>query len=127
MPAFGERSKRVLATCHPDIKEVLNEAIKHFDFSVIWGHRSEEDQNRVYNEGNSQLQWPNSRHNSNPSEAVDVVPYPGGFRNDDATFYLLATHILRAANVRGVDLRWGGHWRNFKDLAHFELGDTDGR
>lgn len=123
MPHFGKNSKRRLATCHPDIQKVLNEAIKHFDFSVIWGHRGRYHQNRVFREGYSKVQWPNSRHNTLPSEAVDVVPYPGGFDNPDETFYLLATHILSAASEVGVRLRWGGHWRSLRDLAHFELKD----
>lgn len=122
MPHFGNQSREKLDTCDKEIQDVLNEAIKHYDFSVIWGHRSQVDQDRAYEQGNSQLRWPQSKHNKTPSRAVDVVPYPGGFDNDDKEFYLMATHILRAAALLGVDLRWGGHWRNFKDLAHFELG-----
>ncbi len=121
MPSFGKRSTKNLNSCHPKIREVLNEAIKHTDFSVIWGHRGEDAQNKAYNDGFSKVQWPNSKHNSNPSRAVDIVPYPGGFKNKDKAFYLMATHVYRAASKLGVGLSWGGHWRNFKDLAHFEL------
>lgn len=121
MPSFGANSKRHRDTCHPDLKRVLNEAIKHYDFSVIWGHRGQSQQDRAFNEGNSQVKWPNSKHNKQPSHAFDVVPYPGGFSNPDEEFYELATHILGAASKCGVRLRWGGHWTRFKDLAHFEL------
>ena len=34
MPTFGTRSLLQLETCHEDIRRVLNEAIKHADFSV---------------------------------------------------------------------------------------------
>lgn len=121
MPSFGQRSKDNLAQCDQQLQDVLNEAIKYFDFSVICGHRDREAQDRAYNEGNSTLKWPNSKHNSYPSRAVDVVPYPGGFSNDNATFYLLATYILRAASLLGIRVTWGGHWRSLKDLPHFEL------
>lgn len=121
MPSFGAKSKACLDTCHPLIQEVLNEAIKHTDFSCIWGHRNEHDQNTAFREGNSQVQWPNSKHNTTPSRAVDIIPYPGGFSNTDEAFFKMATYVYRAAALRGVQLRWGGHWRNFKDLAHFEL------
>ena len=121
MPSFGTKSKECLATLHPDLQKVLNEAIKHIDFSIIWGHRGEQAQNRAYRDGYSKVQWPNSRHNTQPSEAFDIVPYPGGFNNPDEAFYLVATHVFRAAAVCGVRLDWGGHWRTFKDLAHFEL------
>lgn len=123
MPSFGLQSKKHRHTCHPALKEVLDEAIKHFDFSVIDGHRDEATQNRYFDEGVSTVRYPNSKHNCYPSRAFDVVPYPGGFENEDEAFYRMATHILRAASHRGVRLRWGGHWKNFKDLAHFELED----
>ena len=125
MANFGRRSRQKLATCHPDIQKVLHEAIKHTDFSVIWGYRDQLHQNRAFEEGFSKVQWPNSRHNSTPSQAVDIVPYPGGFANSDAAFYLLATYVLRAAYEKGVSLTWGGHWRSFKDLAHYQLKEKE--
>ena len=121
MASFGKASTRRLLTCTPELQEVLNEAIKHFDFSIIWGHRGKFHQNRVFDEGYSKVQWPNSRHNSLPSEAVDIVPYPGGFKNKDKTFTEMATYMLSAASKCGVPLFWGGHWRSFKDLAHFQI------
>lgn len=121
MPSFGTNSKRHRDTCHPDLQRVLNEAIKHYDFSVIWGHRGQAEQDRAYSEGNSQLRWPKSKHNKYPSHAFDVIPYPNGFKNPDEEFYVLATYILSAASKCGVRLRWGGHWTSLKDLAHFEL------
>lgn len=123
MPSFGTKSLEHRATCHPDLQRVLDEAIKHFDFSVIWGHRSKEHQDRAFEDGYSKVKWPNSKHNATPSRAFDVIPYPGGFSNSDEVFTEMATHILGAASKCGVRLRWGGHWRTFKDLAHFELMD----
>ena len=126
MPYFGSNSKKHRDTCHPDLIKVLDEAINHYDFSCVWGHRPKEVQDRVFEDGFSQVRWPNSKHNKIPSRAFDVVPYPGGFNNPDEAFYEMATHILGAASKLGVRLRWGGHWRNFKDLAHFELRDDNG-
>jgi len=125
MSSFGTKSQHCRDTCHPHLREVLDEAIKHYDFSVIWGHRGRVDQDRAYNEGNSKLPWPGSKHNQIPSRAFDVIPYPDGFSASDQEFYLLATHILRAAAELGVRLNWGGHWKNFKDLAHFELSPEE--
>ena len=121
MPSFSKRSLKARSTCHPKLQEVLDEAIKHYDFSVIWGHRGRTDQDRAYEAGHSKLQWPASKHNSLPSKAFDIVPYPDGFNSPHSEFYLQATYVLRAALKLGVHLNWGGHWKNFKDLAHFEL------
>src|SRR5210317_1886230 len=112
MPSFGRTSREKLATVEPELQEVLNEAIKRYDFSVIDGHRDMERQNLYFNDGVSKVRWPNSKHNSYPSKAVDIVPYPGGFDNDTSEFDRMATFVLSAASRLGVRLEWGGHWTN---------------
>jgi peptidoglycan L-alanyl-D-glutamate endopeptidase CwlK len=121
--SFGATSRRHRDTCEPALQRVLDEAIKHYDFSVIWGHRTQAAQDQAFRTGHSQLEWPNSKHNKTPSRAFDVIPYPGGFDSSDEEFYKLATYILSAASLLGVPIRWGGHWKNLKDMAHFELMD----
>lgn len=81
-----------------------------------------EEQNRAFDEGYSQLRYPASRHNSDPSMAVDLIPYPTGY-NSIKEFYKMATYIMMAANELEIPIQWGGHWRNFKDYPHFELKD----
>ena len=110
-----------METIHTDLEDVLNEAIKHIDFSIIDGHRDMERQNHYFNEGVSKVRWPNSKHNAFPSNAVDIIPYPGGFDNPNSAFDRMATYVLSAAAELGVPLEWGGHWKSFPDYAHFEL------
>ena len=121
MAKFGKTSLSRLETCDKRLRDVLNEAIQHYDFSVVCGHRDKEAQNRAYEEGNSQRQWPKSKHNTSPSLAVDVIPYPTGYEDVDE-FYIMASYILAAAIKLNVKIKWGGHWRTFKDYPHFELG-----
>ena len=128
MPKFGTTSKLRLTTCHPDIRDVMNEAIKFMDFSVIAGRRNEESQTAAYESGNSQVPWPDSTHNSDPSEGIDVAPHPIAW-DDRERFTLLAGVILGMAFLMKIDLRWGGDWNRdtevkdnkFDDLGHFEL------
>jgi peptidoglycan L-alanyl-D-glutamate endopeptidase CwlK len=117
---FGRRSRKSLSTCHPDLQAIAGEAIKTFDFTVLCGHRNKEEQDKEYREGDSQLQWPNSRHNSNPSEAMDCVPYPIDWK-DIERFEKMAVVIKAAAKKLGIDIEWGGDWKRFKDYPHFEL------
>lgn len=130
MPTFGRTSTQRLATLDAELQEILKEAIKHVDFSIVWGHRDMEAQNKAFAEGNSKLRWPTSKHNAFPSNAVDIVPYPGGYEARLERFYEMATYVLQAANYEGVPIRWGGHWKNYtgrgdldRDWAHFELMD----
>ena len=127
MPVFGKRSYRNLETCHKDIQDVLKTAIKYKDFSVLEGHRSEHDQNYYYKLGRSKVKYPNSKHNSNPSLAVDVAPYPIDWKDRDR-FVALVYFIQGIAMARGIKIRLGADWNDdlrftekFQDLPHLEL------
>ncbi len=134
MPKFGQRSTLQLDTCHPDIKTILNEAIKIIDFSVICGTRGKEEQTIAFKSGKSKLEYPKSKHNESPSMAVDIVPYPVDW-NNVSRFKYLAGHIEGIAYMLLQQkkithkVRWGGDWdqdkdmtdQKFNDLPHFEL------
>lgn len=120
MPTLSKASFDKLSTCHPDLQRVVREAIKYVDFTVLCGHRGEAEQTAAFKAGSSKLQWPNSRHNKRPSEAVDLAPYPVDWR-DLGRFHFLAGVIAVVARQLGVDIAWGGDWATFKDRPHFEL------
>ena len=128
---FGNRSKRELATCHQDLQTLFRAAIAHedcpTDLSIIEGHRGEQRQNELHEKGASQLRWPSSKHNTQPSEAVDVAPYIGGISFDWAYYHPLAAHIksvwseLKRAELVSGELEWGGDWQSFQDGPHWQL------
>jgi peptidoglycan L-alanyl-D-glutamate endopeptidase CwlK len=120
MPEFGKRSRKELATAHPDLQRLFNEVIKQFDCSVICGHRGKADQEKAFLDGFSKVRWPKSKHNKTPSMAVDVVPYPIDW-NDEKRFYALADVVKEEAKRLKVKAKWGGDWKTFKDLPHWEL------
>lgn len=128
MNKYSERSLSRLETCDERIQRVFKEVLKVFDHTVLCGHRGKEDQETAFREGRSQVRFPNSKHNSNPSIAIDVAPYPIDW-NDRERFTLFAGYVLGTANSMGIKLRWGGDWdkdtqvndNNFDDLPHFEL------
>ena len=128
MAKFGNKSKKNLSTCHEDLQKVFNEVIKYVDCSVLEGHRDERTQDRLFEEGKTKVRYPMGRHNSSPSRAVDVVPYPIDWK-DRERFHLFAGFVLGVARRMGITLRWGGDWNmnfevddnNFDDFPHFEL------
>ena len=122
MPKFGKGSLANLSTCHSDLKAVLKEAIKITDFTVLCGYRGKADQNKAFAEGVSKAKFPKSRHNTKPSEAVDCAPYPVSWSpKDEYRFHFMAGVILAVAVNLGKKIDWGGNWKSFKDLPHFEL------
>ncbi len=50
---FSKRSREKLDTLHPDLQAVLNEAIKHVDFTVLEGLRTLERQEELVRIGAS--------------------------------------------------------------------------
>lgn len=134
MPKFSENSKNNLNECHFDLKLVMKEAIRFYDFSVIEGYRPEVEQNAAFESGTSKLKYPESKHNVLPARACDIVPYPTAFSSPEE-FYFLAGIVLTIAKQMKEDgrihhdVRWGGDWdrdldlqdQNFNDLPHFEL------
>lgn len=132
MPSFSQRSLDRLATCHPDLQRVFTHVIEQFDCSILEGHRDQARQDRLYEEGKTQVRWPHSRHNSQPSRAVDVVPYPVDWEDRERMTYFAGV-VKGTAAVMGIRIRWGGDWdsdtevddNSFDDLPHFELVAED--
>jgi len=98
------------------------------DVSVVYGHRDKKTQDILYHKGYSKLKYPKSKHNKAPSMAVDVVPYPTGYK-DLREFWILAGMIKLISAQHGVALRWGRDWdmdndlddQTFDDYAHWEI------
>ena len=128
MPRFSRKSKAKLATCDQKLQKLFNEVIKTWDCTILEGHRSEERQNKLYEEGKTKVRYPKGRHNAKPSLAVDVAPYPIDW-NDRERFTFFAGYVLGVASRLGFAIRWGGDWNmnfdlkdnNFDDLPHFEI------
>ena len=128
MPSFSQTSKDRLATTDARLQKVFNEVIKHFDCTVLCGHRNQADQDTAFASGKSQKKWPNGNHNSMPSKAVDVMPYPIDW-TDRERMTLFAGFVIGIAQGMGIDIRWGGDWNentkvkdnSFDDLPHFEV------
>lgn len=124
---FGERSTGNLATCHPDLDRLFREVIRHVDCAVIEGHRDEARQERLFSEGKTQLHWPDSNHNGQPSRAVDVMAYPIQWNNSRRNA-MFAGFVLGIAAGMGIKIRAGIDWNgnfdpedNWIDAPHFEL------
>lgn len=126
MPRFSKRSIAKLESCHVVLQRLMNSVIEDTDFSVICGHRGPEEQDAAYAANASKFKWPKSKHNSSPSMAVDIVPYPLDWK-DIESFKALALVVKRhwemipVEELSGTTLSWGGDWKKFKDYPHWEI------
>jgi len=128
MPKLGPSSVQRLSTCHSDLRLLFSEVAKYYDLTIICGHRGKEDQEEAFRTGKSKVQFPNSKHNSEPSEAVDAVPYPIDWY-DKTRLYHFVGFVRGVAAQLGIKIRCGADWdgdfdfkdQNFHDIPHFEL------
>ncbi len=120
MPSFSDRSKNNLNSCHPDLIELFLEVVKVYDCSVLVGHRNEVDQGIAFMAGNSKVDWPNSKHNTHPSLAVDIMPYPIDWEDLEGQ-HRFATTVYDIAMKNNIRVRWGGMFKNFYDSPHWQL------
>lgn len=143
MYRFSKKSKAQLDTLHPDLQRLLNEVIKHIDCKILEGHRPKEKQDALFygTPQRTKVKWPNSKHNSYPSMAVDVVPFPvrwpskenspDTYDKDLARFYYFVGLVKGIAIQLGIKIRVGADWdgdnefldQSFDDLPHIELVD----
>ena len=113
---------------------VAIDAIKEspYDFGIAYmgGFRTAVEQHRLFVERKSKADgtFKKSKHqtivNGMPSsEAFDIVCYKDGAITWEAdVFRSVAKHIKKVAKENyNLDLTWGGDWKKFVDMPHFEL------
>jgi peptidoglycan L-alanyl-D-glutamate endopeptidase CwlK len=136
MRHFSTSSSAKLRTCHKDLQVLFNHVIQEYDCTIVCGHRGEEEQNEAFANGYSQLKWPQSKHNQDPSLAVDAVPYEvtgldwGRLQSAHFSGYVkgIADQLYRIGTMQ-YKIRCGIDWDNDKDIddtkfwdaGHFEL------
>jgi peptidoglycan L-alanyl-D-glutamate endopeptidase CwlK len=140
MPRFGRESRDNLDTCHPDLQRLFIEVVRWVDCSVLYGHKNEELQNKLFNMTPkvTKVKWPDSTHNTVPSDGIDVVPYPiiwpdlknrrATFVKDMGRFYMFDGFVMATAKQMGIEIISGSDWdrdftlldQTFNDLAHFQ-------
>nr|MDT0252792.1 hypothetical protein [Endozoicomonas sp.] len=84
-----------------------NKVIQYYDCTIICGHRGNVAQMLAFENGKSELQWPNSNHNELPGKAVDVMAYPINWFDYQRSAHFAGFAIGIAENM-GIQLRWGG-------------------
>ena len=122
MPSYGKSSTRHLSTCDYRLQDLFNEVIRHVDCSILCGFRCEAEQHAAYDDGKSEVDWPHSKHNTNPSKAVDVIPYPVDW-DDIERLICFGKLVKEIAKQKKIKIKWGGDFKSFFDAPHFEVID----
>ena len=139
--SFGGTSTARLLTCHRLIVTLFQRAIKRpdlpHDLTVVYGHRTHAEQAALYARGRTtpgprvtNAAPGKSKHNANPSHAIDIVPFIAG-KPSPADWgpiracapAIRAEWALMVAEglTGGATLHWGGDWDGPPDGAHWEV------
>lgn len=120
---WGKASKDRLATCDKRLQDLADMMLSRspFDLSVICGFRTEQEQNEAFEKGKSRAKFGQSKHNTFPSKAIDICPYPIVWDSTDPRWQEMALNAMWCAGRLGMDLVWGGTFKSISDKPHFEL------
>lgn len=132
MKTWSRKSKKVYDTLDPRLQVLVTRIRDEVsDISLVSGYRGPDEQNELYANGASTLKWPDSKHNTRPSVAVDLQPYP--YPTYEPKLWGALGYIAGCARMiameEGFHIRWGGDWdrdgdltdQQFDDLFHLEI------
>ena len=104
MNKFGKRSTQKLNTTHIFLQALAHKVLEDRDITILHGHRGEEEQNSIYQAGNSDVMFPKSDHNSEPSLALDFAPYPINW-DDTGAFIRVRELFYQQAGQHNIVLK----------------------
>lgn len=130
-------------TLHPDLQLLFDETRKELlleqsplknpmDIYLVEGHRGKERQTQAYAGGFSKVFFPNSTHNTLPSNGMDTAPFPIDWQDLKRFRYMNSVMMNVAARLEaqgkiskirfGADFNMDGNLTNdkFVDLPHCE-------
>jgi len=123
---LSNRSKENLEGVDKRIIEIVELAltISVIDFGIpkYGGLRTAGDQRTMFKKGASKCDGIEKKSAHQSGLAFDIFAYVDGSASWDRYHMTqLAAAILQSAALLGYGLEWGGLWRNYVDMPHFQL------
>lgn len=123
---FSERSVARMSGVDPRLKNIAHRAIEisTIDFGVpaFGGKRTADEQYALFKAGTSKADGVRRQSKHQSGLALDVYAYVDGKASwDTEHLALVAAAMLQAASELGYKLEWGGLWKSFRDMPHFQL------
>lgn len=107
--------------------DIITEAIKEspYDFGIpqSGGMRTADDQYVLYSKGVSKCDGYYKKSYHQTGNAFDIYAYVDGRATWETKYYEpIARHIQKVAKEQfDINVEWGGDWKNFIDLPHFQI------
>lgn len=109
--------------------EISDRAIQltRVDFGIpgTGGLRTAQQQHDLFKMGKSNADGFSDKSYHQTGRALDVYAFVDGKASwEKEHLAMVATAMLQAANELGYPLEWGGLWKSFVDMPHFQLPET---
>ena len=126
--SFSKRSLERMDGIDPRLIEIAHRAlqISNIDFGIpeYGGIRTEDEQMRLCAAGKSKCDGVIRKSYHQSGKAIDVYAHMGTHASwDREHLAIVACAMLQAAAALGYPLEWGGNWKSWQDMPHFELRD----
>ena len=130
---LSRRSRTRLNGVEPILIEIIEDSLKvsPYDFGIprYGGLRSESDQNELYAQGRTapgniitHIDGTIRKSYHQTGKAFDVFGYVNGKATwDEDILTAIAETIIDVSDSKGICIQWGGHWKRFKDLPHYQI------
>jgi peptidoglycan LD-endopeptidase CwlK len=123
---LGNRSLERVIGVNPLLVECVERAllVSEFDMTIPWmgGVRKAEEQNALYLQGNSKADGYKKLSYHQSGNAIDVIPVLGGYGNKEGFKHFSKCMFSEWAKMNtGKRLTWGGNWKTFLDMPHYEI------
>jgi len=124
--SLSNNSKKNREGIHPHLIEICDLAIKlsvvDFGIPKDGGIRTAVRQRELFDDEKSKADGVIRKSKHQSGRALDFYAYVDGKASwDTEHLAMVATAFLQAASLLGYQLKWGGLWKNFKDMPHVQL------
>lgn len=130
MPSFNKSSADRLKNAHPLLQQLMNAAIKEYNFIIADSQRGRRAQEAALKGGFSKVRFGQSAHNWSPALALDIYPAPYDPMTPREKFVDLQLYVIKPiAKHMVIPIRQGIDWNmngeltddRWVDLPHLEL------
>ena len=131
--AFDIRSEAAIMTLLPRAQELARQTLKiirkgAIDARIISGTRSYNEQDALFRKGRYGNAGPRvtnarggqSNHNFGIAWDIGIFDAKGRYLGD-SPLYRKAAELVRANKTLAAQVEWGGEWRSFPDISHYQL------